>query len=84
MQQATLTSKGQTTIPIKIREFLGLKSGDRLDFVIRDDGDVLLKPAQLDVMALKGILKRPGQKPTSVEEMNHAIVKRLGRKFKRK
>jgi AbrB family looped-hinge helix DNA binding protein len=35
---ATVTSKGQVTVPADIRERLGLKAGDRLDFHLTDSG----------------------------------------------
>jgi antitoxin PrlF len=63
MPNATLTSKGQTTIPREVREFLNLKPGDKLEFKLNPDGrTVLLKAANIHVSALKGILKRDGMK----------------------
>jgi AbrB family looped-hinge helix DNA binding protein len=35
---ATVTSKGQVTVPVDIRQRLGLKAGDRLDFHLTDSG----------------------------------------------
>lgn len=82
MPHATLTSKGQTTIPVDVRKHLGIKSGDHLDFLIRSDGEVILKPAHTDVRELRGILHRPGkQKPVSVEEMNEIVRKSAVRRF---
>ncbi len=79
MPSATLTSKGQLTLPKQVRDLLHLGPGDRLDFLIKDDGTVVLRPATLDVRALKGILHRKGMRVVSVEEMNAAIRKRGGR-----
>jgi AbrB family looped-hinge helix DNA binding protein len=70
---ATLTSKGQTTIPKEIRDLLGLAPGDKLDFVVESDGRVVLRPATLDVRALRGLLHKKGRKPVSVEQMDRAI-----------
>ena len=72
MSTATLTSKGQTTIPKEIRDRLHLKPGDRLEFVVQPDGRVLMIPATLDVRALKGILPQPKRK-LSLEDMDQAI-----------
>ena len=58
MTVATLTSKGQTTIPKQVREHLKLNPGDKLDFVIESEGRVVIRPAKLDVRELKGLLKR--------------------------
>jgi len=76
MPTATLTSKGQTVIPKAIRDHLGLKPGDALDFVVQDQGDVLIRPVAHDVRHLRGLLRRPGHSPVTVEEMNRAIRQR--------
>jgi len=73
MPISSLTSKGQTTIPLEVRRKLGLRPGDKIDFVIGDDGIVILRPATSDVIELKGLLKRAGRKRLSVDEMNDAI-----------
>ncbi|HEX2219436.1 MAG TPA: AbrB/MazE/SpoVT family DNA-binding domain-containing protein [Gemmatimonadales bacterium] len=72
MATATLTSKGQTTIPKEIRERLGLKPGDRLDFVVEPDGRVTLAPVNADVAELRGMLPRPAR-PASLEDMDRGI-----------
>ncbi len=77
MAISLVTSKGQTTIPKKIREHLHLKPGDKVDFVIEDNGRVLLEPSTLDIRELKGILHRPGMKAVSTGEMKDAIRKRF-------
>jgi AbrB family looped-hinge helix DNA binding protein len=77
MSTTTLTSKGQTTIPKHVRKRLNLHPGDRLEFVIDEDGRVLLLPATPDVSELAGLLKRPA-KPVTVAEMNQVIRKRGG------
>jgi AbrB family looped-hinge helix DNA binding protein len=73
MASSTVTSKGQTTIPKEIRDHLKLKPGNRIDFVIEADGRVVLRPAQYDIRELHGLLRRPGQKRVTVEEMNRAV-----------
>jgi antitoxin PrlF len=75
MPSATLTSKGQITLPKAIRDLLRLSAGDRVDFIVRDDATVVLRPATGDVRELKGLLHRKGMKPLSIEAMN-AIVRR--------
>jgi len=79
MPIATLTTKGQLVIPKAIREYLHLHPGDRLDFVIRDDGDVVLRPAVTDVRDLKGLLHQPGRPPVSLRAMRRVIRTRAGR-----
>jgi AbrB family looped-hinge helix DNA binding protein len=78
MPAATLTSKGQLVVPKAIRDLMGIHPGDRLDFVVLDDGNVLMRPATEDVTRLKGILRRSGRAPVSVEEMNR-IIRQRGR-----
>ena len=77
MPSATVTSKGQLTLPKAIRDLLRLAAGDRVDFIVKDDGTVVLRPATVDVRELKGLLHRKGLTPLSVEEMN-AIIRRRG------
>ncbi len=77
MPSATLTSKGQLTLPKAIRHLLRLGAGDRVDFIVKDDGTVVLRPATVDVRELKGLLHKKGLKPLSVDEMN-AIIRRRG------
>ena len=79
MPTSKLSSKGQTVIPKPIREHLGVGPGDEVDFIVRDDGEVVIRPATIDVRELFGLLDRPGQKPVSIEEMKEAIRSRFGR-----
>jgi AbrB family looped-hinge helix DNA binding protein len=57
MSMPTLTSKGQTTIPKDIWKRLNVHPGDRLEFVIDEDGRVLVLPASIDASKLAGMLK---------------------------
>ena len=57
-----------------MRKRLNLHPVDRLEFVIDDDGRVLVLPASVDASELAGILKRPA-KPVSVAAMNQATRK---------
>ncbi|TAN46749.1 MAG: AbrB/MazE/SpoVT family DNA-binding domain-containing protein [Methylococcaceae bacterium] len=77
MPTATLTSKGQVTIPIIVRKRLNIDSGDRIEFVELSDGEFALKAATRDIRELRGIIPKPSA-PVSVEDMNRAIAK-MGR-----
>ena len=79
MSTSTVTSKGQPTIPKDIRKRLNLHPGDRLEFVIDEDGRVLVLPASIDASELAGMLKPPARQVT-VEDMNRAIRKRGGKR----
>lgn len=78
MSTATITSKGQTTIPKAVRDRLRLKAGDRIEFVVQADGTVLMVPATLDLDDLEGMLPPP-QTPVSLDAMDKAIRARGGR-----
>lgn len=74
MPSATLTSKGQITIPKAVRDRLGLEAGDQLEFVFEAQGDrVVLRPGNRDAGRLKGLLHAPGRHPVSIREMDEAI-----------
>ena len=69
MATATVTSKGQVTIPKQVREFLRIRPGDMVEFIIDRDGQVLIRSASRDVGELKGLLYKPGRRPVTLEEM---------------
>ena len=64
--ESAITAKGQATIPKAIREYLGLKPGDRIKFFVHPNGSVVLLP-RLPVKALRGIV-RPREQPVTIEE----------------
>ena len=72
MPTATVTSKGQVTIPKAIRDQLGLEPGDRLRFIERD-GEIILEAETIDVRELFGRLKVDDAAALSVEDMDDAI-----------
>jgi len=80
MPTATVSSKGQVTIPKAVRELLRIDAGDEVDFVVTERGDVVVRGVSLDVRELRGLLKRPRRGAVSVEEMNAAIFRRHARK----
>lgn len=75
MPVATITDTGQTTVSQEIRDFLKLKPGDMIDFIIQEDGRVIIQPTAVKVEDLKGILHRQGMEPVSIEAMNAAVRK---------
>jgi len=82
MPTATLTSKGQMTIPQEIRDKLELKPGDRVELNVLPDGRVLMTPT-VPLASLAGILPKP-KRAYTVEDMNTAIVEAVSRKYKRR
>jgi len=71
---ATVTSKGQLTLPIEARRRLGIVPGTRLDLIITDDDRLEVIPMTGSVQKLKGMLPKP-KRPLSLEEMDDAIAK---------
>lgn len=76
MASATITSKGQITIPVRVREALGLGAGDRVEFVEIDKGRFAIIPATRSIRELKGLFRDTRRKPVTIEEMNAAIARR--------
>lgn len=74
MTAATLTSKGQLTLPKDVREALGVGPGDRVDFVRMEDGNFAVMPATVPLKSLKGILGKR-KMPVTLEEMDKAIAR---------
>ena len=74
MPIATLTSKGQITLPVAVRAALGLSAGHQVDFVARGDSFILV-PVLSDVTALKGRFAGRVRTPVSIEAMDKAIAK---------
>ena len=73
MATATVTSKGQITIPIEVRQALGISAGDRVEFIERDKGEFTVRTRKGSIFDAQGIIDKP-KKPVSIEEMNRAIA----------
>jgi AbrB family looped-hinge helix DNA binding protein len=69
---ATVSAKGQITLPKAIRNQLGLGEGARLDLEIVD-GSLCGRPVSRTALDILGALRQPGRKAVSVEEMKEAI-----------
>ncbi|MBK9705206.1 MAG: type II toxin-antitoxin system PrlF family antitoxin [Betaproteobacteria bacterium] len=67
---ATLTSKGQTTIPKEIRDSLSMKTGDRMTFTLMPDATVVMRVKTRSVTELAGVLHKKGRKPVPVEQLS--------------
>lgn len=78
MATATVTSKGQVTIPASVRAALGIDTGSRIEFVETEKGQYAIIPATTPVKALKGMLRKL-DKPVSIAQMNEAIAQQAAR-----
>jgi AbrB family looped-hinge helix DNA binding protein len=72
MATATMTSKGQVTIPASVRKEMGVNTGSRIEFVPLGNGRYEMVAANLPVTNLKGMLQ--ATRHVSIEEMNDAIA----------
>ncbi len=77
MVTATLTSKGQITIPKAVRDSLHLHSGDLVAFFVHGDAEAVLKPMTKSVDEVFGRLHSPGQPRKSIEQMKDAVAERM-------
>lgn len=74
---ATLTSKGQVTLPKEIRDRLGLVAGSTLDFELMADDTVTVRTIKPNALRPRGLLKSPHAAPPSVEDMDAGIAAQL-------
>ena len=74
---ATLTSKGQITLPKEIRDRLGLDVGSTLDFQVLPDNTITARAVKPDARRLRGLLKSPHPEPLTVEQMDEAVSRHL-------
>jgi antitoxin PrlF len=81
LMEATLSSKGQATIPKAVRERLHLKPGDRFKFFFHPDGVIILP--KISTSRLKGIIPKPARS-VPLEEIDEAIEEGATERFRRK
>jgi len=77
MTTATLTSKGQLTIPKAVRDSLHLQTGDQVIFTVNTGNEAVITPMTKSVDDVFGLLHRPDEKAKSTEEMKDAVLKRM-------
>jgi len=80
MVTATMTSKGQITIPFSVRSEMGLAPGMKVEFIPDQDGTWRIVKKKLSILDLAGCLEWDGP-PVSVEDMNKAIRQSASDKF---
>ena len=79
MLESTITSKGQTTIPKEIRDFLNLKPKDKIFYLIEDD-KVILKPMRGDILELRGSVK-PRKTPEDFEQIRRVVKRKVAKRL---
>ncbi|HNT39999.1 MAG TPA: AbrB/MazE/SpoVT family DNA-binding domain-containing protein [Rubrivivax sp.] len=74
---ATLTSKGQLTLPKEIRDRLNLDAGAILDIQVQADNTITARHVQPDARRIRGLLESPHAAPLSIAQMDEAVAKHL-------
>lgn len=82
MALATLTTKGQVTIPKIIRDALKLNTGDKIEIIVTEKREAIIRPVSKKVDELFCKLHKPGRKAVSFKAMDEAIKNRMRDKFK--
>ena len=71
---ATVTVKGQVTVPKAIRDQLKIEPGTQLDFKLNDDGSISVRSLKRSALSIVGLLKRPGRAAVTIRQMNQAVA----------
>ena len=69
MSLATMTSKGQTTIPKEIRDALSLQPHDQIQFTLTSDGSVIMRAKKRSFKDMYGLLHDPNREPVALDDM---------------
>ena len=81
METGILSSKGQITIPKKIREFLQIQKSEKIVFIPLEDGSVLMKTEHKPAASLFGLLShRKRETPATIDQMEAAIQEKRGQR----
>lgn len=70
MSESTITAKGQTTVPLQVREEVGAVPGTRLVWHVMPDGSVIVRAKTKSVLDMAGKLKAPKGKRVPIADMN--------------
>ena len=81
--KATVTSKGQVTLPKPIRDALGIDAGTILDFELDTKGGLAVRKVKNDPLSIVGMFHKPGRKPATLEDMDQAITEAVLERHRR-
>ena len=70
MAESTITAKGQTTVPLQVRESIGATAGTRLVWHVMPDGSLIVRAKTRSILDLAGRLKPPKGKRVAIKDMN--------------
>jgi AbrB family looped-hinge helix DNA binding protein len=83
MALSTITSKGQVTIPKRVRERLRLRTGDKLDFRIDEDGTIRVYPISKTVSEVFGVFAERAKRPYTTKQIDERLTHSLKKRKKR-
>jgi bifunctional DNA-binding transcriptional regulator/antitoxin component of YhaV-PrlF toxin-antitoxin module len=83
MATATVSEDGKVEIPDALLEQLGIAAGDKVDLSLNANGELVVRKAKKTWRDSEGILRRPGQRPVSIEEMNEGIGDAIAENYER-
>ncbi len=78
---ATLTSKGQITLPKALRDALNLDTGTKLNFSLTADGGFLAQPVKVNALSVRGLVKSPHSKALTRREEQQGVAGGLRPKY---
>jgi len=81
MALATITAKGQVTIPKTIRDCLKIQTGDKIEIILTKDREAIIRPISKKVDDIFGKLHKSGKPSVSIDAMEEAVKKRMTKKF---
>ncbi|MEA3240052.1 MAG: AbrB/MazE/SpoVT family DNA-binding domain-containing protein [Pseudomonadota bacterium] len=77
MALATLTTKGQVTIPKNVRELLKLHTGDKIEIMVTGEREAVIRPVSKKVDDIFCKLHKPGRKVVSIKAIDESVKNRL-------
>ena len=77
---ATLTTKGQITLPKDIRDRLGLDAGAVQDFQLLPDNTITARAVKPDARRIRGLLESPHAEPLTIEQMDEGVARHVREK----
>ena len=84
MSFATVSSKGRVTLPKALRDALGIKPGSKVGFRVLSESRAELQVVDAHLLAIAGILQRPGQRSLTAEDMDAGIARAVAEKHRRR
>ncbi len=83
MPVATITNKGQVTIPKKVRDAMNLHFGDKIEFVCEEEGIITVRPVKKSVDAVFGRLYKKDRRALLTEEIDERVRRQIKKEYGR-